>query len=165
MKRFAFISVMLAFIATASMAQPRMTIETSEYKNTVSLPIESAYWHSEKEITINGIQNLGEGDYLFKLPQKDSLVIKTNDKGDKAMIAKKNHFLGAPFDFRFLYNIKEDERRIVLWYEDNRLYCGYIYDKTLKACQPFRDVKEKEFRRGMNRFGFGFRRMPRFTNN
>lgn len=157
MKRSILISVLFAFIATIAMAQPRMHVpfnnDTTKYVNVVSLSIENAYWHSDKEISFEGIQDLGNGDYLFGLPQNDSIVIKTNADKTKARIVKKNHFLGAPFDYRFSFNVKEDERRIILYYEDNRVYFGYVYDKNFKACQPFRDVKEKEFRRGMNRFG------------
>ena len=157
MKKSILMIVAALFIAMAAVAQPRpftfMHSDTTKYVNTVSLSIEKAFWHSDRDIDFEGVQVLGDGDYLFALPQSDSIVIKTNADKTKAKIVKKNHFLGAPFDMRFSYNIKEDEKRIILWYEDNRTYCGYIYDKNLKACQAFRDVKEKVFRRGMNRLG------------
>lgn len=145
MKKSILITVLFAFIATVAMAQPQMT----KFKNVVSLPIENAYWHSDREIKLDDIQDLGDGDY--SLPIKDSLVIRTNDERTKAMINN------APFGFRIIYNVQEDERRIVLWYDDDRIYCGYVYDKKIKACQRFGKTKEKAFRRGMNRFGFGFR--------
>lgn len=158
MKKSILIALMLAFVATVSMvAQPQMHVpfnnDTTKYVNVISLSLENAYWHSDKEIKVDGVQLVGDNDYLSPLPKSDSIVIKTNWDNTKAKIVK-----GAPFDYLFSFNVIENERRIVLYYEDNRVYFGYTYDKYFKACRPFREIKQKEFRRRMNGFGFRFRR-------
>lgn len=158
MKKSILITVLFAFIGTITMfAQPKiMFLDTTKYTDVVTLSIENRFFHTEREINFEGIQELGNGDYVHKLQHKDSLMFETNAEKTKAKIVKMNQFLRLPMDRFLSFNVKEDERRIVLYYEDNRIYCGYIYDKYLKACQPFMNIKEKKFIRGMRKFGFAW---------
>ena len=157
MKRFILLTVMLAFVASVSVfAQPRIiNLDPTKYTDVVTLSIENRFFHSEREINFEGIQELGNGDYMHALQRKDSIVFETNAEKTKAKVVRMNQFLRLPMDRFLSFNMKEDERRIILYYEDNRIYCGYIYDKTLKACQPFSNIKERKFVRGMRRMGFG----------
>ena len=40
------------------------------------------------------------------------------------------------------FNIDDNARRTVLWFNDKNIYCGYIYDKIYKACKYFESKKE-----------------------
>lgn len=156
MKKFILLTVMMAFVACASvLAQPKfINLDPTKYTDVVTLSIENRFFHAEREINFEGVQELGNGDYMHALQHKDSLVFETNAEKTKAKVVKMNQFLRLPMDRFLSFNVKEDERRIILYYEDNRIYCGYIYDKSLKACQPFMNVKERQFNRGMRRLGF-----------
>jgi hypothetical protein len=159
MKKSILFIVLFAFIATFAVAQPRMHVpfnnDTTKYVNVISLPIGMAYVHLPNQIEDGNLpsnaEDLDGGYYLFKLSPVDSLIITTDAANTKAKIVKKSRFLGVPFDGNITYNIKDDERRMILYYESKRAYFGYIYDKTAKACQYF--SKKPEFRHGMRRFG------------
>ena len=82
---------------------------------------------------------------MFTLPHMDKMIIKTNTDRTKAIIIKNSIAVGGRFNLIFRpyeYNIEENERRCILWYKDNRTYCGYIYDKEYKICQYFESKKE-----------------------
>ena len=35
------------------------------------------------------------------------------------------------------FNIEDSDRRLILWYEDDDIYCGYVYDKQYKVAKYF----------------------------
>lgn len=131
--------MLFMFVPTLLMAQPRF----SEYDVVDSLPLEMVYIHLDKEI--EDAVNLGGGYYMVKMPHKDKIVFRTNSTRTKAIMIYHSICFGSK---RFVYNIEENESRLVLWYKDNRNYCGYIYDKKYKVCKYFESKREfKRFRR------------------
>jgi hypothetical protein len=129
--------ILFAFVPMLSMAQ------FSEYNVVDSLPLEMVYIHLDKEI--EDAIDLGDGYYMVKMPHKDKIVFRTNSDRTKAIMIYHSICFGSK---RFLYNIEENENRIVLWYKDSRNYCGYIYDKKYKVCKYFESKREfKRFRR------------------
>ena len=153
MKKINFIiTLMLLFIATSVNAQMHHAFDYSEFEKVDSLPIELAYFYSHIPVKGEGVIDLDEGFYMK--PFKATFVIKTNADKTKAIVE-----IDPPFLHR-VYNVIESERRITLWYKDKDTYCGYVYDKELKACQNYGTRKErKNFVRRSDRF---FRRHPMF---
>jgi hypothetical protein len=145
--------VVLMFVAVCAYCQPQMmrpNIDLSQYEVVDSLPLEMMSVHFEKEIDIDddNFINMGSGDYLVRIPKKDKIVIRTNSDRTKGIVVYNSFVFGRHFEF----NIKENERRFILWYQDSKTYCGYIYDKSLKVCKYFES--KKEFKRFMwRRFG------------
>ena len=76
---------------------------------------------------------------------KDNMIIKATSDKSKAIVIHNSYAFGRHFEF----NVEDNERRTILWYEDKGIYCGYIYDKTYKVCKYFES--RKEFRRFMRR--------------
>ena len=128
-------------VCLSANAQPRF----SEYNVVDSLPLEMVYIHLNKEI--EDAIDLGGGYYMVKMPYKDKIMYRTNSTRTKAIVIYNSICFGSK---RFEYNIEENEGRIILWYKDDRNYCGYIYDKKYKVCKYFES--RKEFRR-FRRFG------------
>ena len=60
--------------------------------------------------------------------------------------------------------VKYDEARLILWFKDEHIYCGYIYDTKSKGCQYFEAINENEKDRIAKRFPF-LKRMPTFTDS
>ena len=160
MKKVLF-TLLMAFVTTMSFAQQRMHrpfIDYSLYETVDSFQLEMVSVHLPFEITDenvlkNGV-SLGSGYYMFKMPKTDKVIIKTNADRTKAIVVYKSFVIGGRFELpiggRFEYNITETDRRIVLWYKDNRHFCGYIYDKKYKVCQCFEE--KKEFNKFINKF-------------
>lgn len=149
MKRF-ILSLIFVFVALFSFAQsPRMNfmnhIDFNKYEIVDSFSLERILIHFDKELDDN--ENLiycGGGDYLAVVPHKDNMIIKTNLDRSKAIVLYNSYAFGRHFEF----NVQENERRITLWYDDNKIYCGYIYDKYYKVCKYFESRKEyKRFMR------------------
>jgi hypothetical protein len=166
MKRSILISVLFAFIATIAMAQPQMArpqmlrpfIDFSKYEKVDTLPLEMISVHFPTEIeneniAKNGV-SLGGGDYMFPTRHSDNIIIKTNADRTKAIVVFKSIVVGGRFELpiggRYEYTIEENDRRLILYYKDNRTYCGYIYDKKFKICQCFEE--KKAYRRFMRKF-------------
>lgn len=162
MKKSILIALMLAFIATVSVfAQPKMVrpfIDFSKYEKVDTLPLEMISVHFPTEIeneniAKNGV-SLGGGDYMFPTRHSDNIIIKTNADRTKAIIVFKSIVVGGRFELpiggRYEYTIEENDRRLILYYKDNRTYCGYIYDKKFKICQCFEE--KKAYRRFMRKF-------------
>lgn len=146
MKKIIFIMLSMLFISIEMSAQPKM-FDFSQYSNTDSLAVEMVYFHSDAVLTTEGIIDLGGGYYMAKTPFKTNFVIKTNADKTKAIVAHRFHF--DPFQ----YTVKEDDRRITLYYKDKKVCRGYVYDKKLKVCQPFDSNKGyKKFIRRHDRF-------------
>lgn len=98
-----------------------------------------------------------DGDYLINLPQEENLIIAYNSDHSKAIVLH-GYMWGKKMEF----NIKYDEARQVLWYKDEHIYCGYIYDTRYKICQYFEAINDAEKERLVKRFKF-LERMPTFT--
>ena len=79
-------------------------------------------------------------DYLISLPRARRLVIAYDINKSTAKILR-----GAPNRNR-VYNVDDNEVRLTLWYKDEHIYCGYVYDKKAKAGNYFEaiDASEKE---------------------
>ena len=149
MKRLIF-TFLLSFVTLFSFGQfnPRhfSSIDFTKYEVVDSLPLERILIHFNKEIDDNeNMISLGGGDYMAIAPYKDKMIIKTTPDRSKAIILYNSYVFGRHFEF----NIEENERRIVFWYDDKRIYCGYIYDKEFKICKYFES--KKEFKRFMRK--------------
>lgn len=101
--------------------------------------------------------DMGSGIYLLKMPEKHSMVILRLSEEGKAIVLHESFFISryfveptkyfrGPRHNHYKYNIEENDRRLVLWYKDDRIYCGYTYDKKYKVCQYF-EKREKEWKR------------------
>ena len=115
---------MLMFCVTSCFAQ---------YNVIDSLQLERINIHSPFDYESDKIISLGDGDYLIELPHRDKMIIATDKKRKKAIVLYNSIIFGRHKEF----TIKEDKRRLILWYEDNRIRCGYIYDKEYKVCKYF----------------------------
>jgi hypothetical protein len=99
-----------------------------------------------------------DGDYLVPLPREHNIIIAYDNEHTKAIVLH-----GYAWGKRMEFNIKYEGSRLILWYKDEHLYCGYIYDNKVKACQYFEAINDSEKDRLVNRFKF-LERMPTFTN-
>lgn len=150
MKRF-ILSLVFVFITTFGFSQTHTILphfdrpDLSQYEVVDSLPLERIMIHFDKEIDNDDFISLGSGDYMAPIPHKDKIVIKTNTDRTKAIVLYNSYCFGRHLEF----NVKENEKRTVLWFQDKNLYCGYIYDKTYKVCKYFES--KKEFNRFMKR--------------
>lgn len=148
MKRL-ILSLVFVLIATLSFAQgPRMNfmnrIDFTKYEVVDSLPLERIMVHFNKEIDDENFISLGDNDYMAPVPHKDNMIIRFNSDKTKAIVVHNSYAFGRHFEF----NIQDNERRLILWYEDKGIYCGYVYDKTWKICKYFESRKEfKHFMR------------------
>ena len=149
MKRL-ILSLFLTFMCSLGFAQHRHMvrpfIDIARYEEVDSFPLERLMIHANKEIDSEGCIELGDGDYLVNVPYKDRMIIKYNSDRSKAIVLYNSYIFGRHFEF----NIEDNERRTILWYEDKRIYCGYIYDKLFKVCKYVES--RKEFKRFMKRF-------------
>ena len=149
MKRF-ILSLVFVLVATFGFAQaPHMNrfepIDFNKYEMVDSLPIERIMIHFEKEIDNEDFIDLGSGDYMAPVPHKDNMIIRLTSDKTKAIVTHNSYAFGRHFEF----NVKDDEKRIVLWYQDKNIYCGYIYDKKYKVCKYFES--KKDYNRFMRR--------------
>ena len=99
-----------------------------------------------------------DGDYLIELPRQQNLIVAYNNDHSKAIVLR-GYMWGRHMEF----NVKFDASRQILWYKDDHMYCGYIYDTKSKAAQYFEAINEAEKDRLVKRFRF-LERMPTFTN-
>lgn len=102
------------------------------YKNIDTLLVE----------TVASVYPTQNNEYLIEIPSGNKLVIAYNEDKTKAIVLQSSF----PFVRYKEYNVKEDERRIILWYDDNILYCGYVYDKKLNAAQYCETINKEEFK-------------------
>ena len=155
MKRL-ILSLVFVLVASFGFAQaPRMNfmnrVDFNKYEVVDSLPIERIMIHFDKEIDDENLISLGSGDYMATVPYNDNMIIRTTADKTKAIVVHNSYAFGRHFEF----NVEDNERRTVLWYEDKGIYCGYIYDKKYKVCKYFES--KKEFNR--------FIRRPFFNRN
>ena len=127
---------LLLSIATLSYSQGRHFrnyIDISKYEIIDSFAIERISIYSPFDYEDDKIINSGNGDYLIEIPHKDKMIIRKTKDNKKAIVVYNSIVFGRHKEF----NIKDSDRRTILWYEDDNLYCGYIYDKVYKVCKYF----------------------------
>ena len=112
------------------------------YEIVDSLPLERINIYSPFDYKGDEIIDMGDGDYLIELPHKDKMIIMTDKERTKAIIVYNSVVFGRHKEF----NIQENARRIVFWYQDDNLFCGYIYDKYYKVARYFEESSFKRFR-------------------
>lgn len=126
----------MCLITLSSYAQRRHFreyIDFSKYEVVDSLPLERMSIYSPFDYDSDKIINNGDGEYLIEMPHKDRIIIRKTKDNKKAIVVYNSIIFGRHKEF----NIKNSERRLILWYEDDNLYCGYIYDKVFKVCKYF----------------------------
>ena len=151
MRKF-ILTFIFALIATLSFSQPRHfnynvvrpDINLTQYSVIDSLPIERILIHFNKEVDDDRFLDMGSGDYLAPVPYNDKMIIKTNQDRTKAIVIHNSYSFGRHLEF----DIQENERRLILYFKDDNIYCGYIYDKYYKVCKYFES--KKEYKRFMN---------------
>lgn len=109
-----------------------------------------------KPLKENQIIQLGENEYMFELPNKDKIMLKYNKDKTKAIITNNSIIQGMGLHF-FEFNIKDNERRTVFYYDDDNILCGMIYDKYYKVAKYFRNEKKEIGKRQFNRMRRSFR--------
>lgn len=140
---FTFLFTLMSMISYAQFVPQRHhfnykpNIELSQYVLTDSLSLEAIYIHSPFDYDDDKVVDLGSGDYIIEMPYKDKMIIRTNKDKTKAIVLYNSYCFGRHKEF----NIKDNERRMILWYEDDKIYCGYIYDKHYKVCKYFESKK------------------------
>jgi hypothetical protein len=109
----------------------------TEYTVRDSLPLEMITIQSafDYDTENDDIISLDGGFYLVPLPHKDKMLIATNKDRTKGIVLYNSYCFGRHKEF----TITENERRMILWYEDDDLYCGYVYDKAYKVAKYFED--------------------------
>jgi len=131
------ITLILLFVSITCLAQNRRHfreyIDFRKYEVVDSLPLERMNIYSPFDYDSDKVISTGDGTYLIEMPHKDKLIIRKTKDNSKAIIIYNSFIFGRHKEF----NIKDSERRLILWYEDDNLYCGYIYDKQYKACKYF----------------------------
>ena len=98
-------------------------------------------------------------DYIIELPRSSKILIAYNDDRSKAIVLRS----GYQYMRHLEYKVKDDETRTVLYYKDKHIYCGFIYDKRVKAGSYFEAIEESEKDRLVNRLPF-LKRLPTFNN-
>ena len=127
---------LLLSIATLGYSQGmhfRNYIDVGTYNIVDSFVIERISIYSPFDYEDDKVINAGNGDYLIKIPHKDKMIIRKTKDGKKAIVVYNSIIFGRHKEF----NIKDSKRRTILWYEDDNIYCGYIYDKVYKVCKYF----------------------------
>lgn len=110
----------------------------AQFEVVDSLPLERIMIHFNKEIDDEKLISLGEGDYMAPVPHKDNMIIRTNSDRTKAVVLYNSYCFGR----HLVFDVQENDRRLILYHKDNNLYCGYIYDKKFKVCKYFESRKE-----------------------
>jgi hypothetical protein len=110
------------------------------------------YVYTQKDtIIVENTTVTGEnGDYLIELPSKDNLIIAYNLSHTNAIVL----YAGFPFYKQKEYNVADSPTRLVLWYKDEHLYCGFTYDKRAKICRYFEAINEKDKEKLVKKFPF-----------
>ena len=134
-----FLTFIVMLMTISSFAQSPMRrhyreyIDFSKYEVVDSFPLERILIYSPYDYESDKIINMGDGDYLIEMPHKDKMIIRKTKDNTKAIVIYNSYCFGRHKEF----NIKDNERRTILWYEDDNLYCGYVYDKTYKVCKYY----------------------------
>lgn len=99
-----------------------------------------------------------DGDYLIELNRNHTFVVAYNKDHSKAIVLQ-----GYPWGKKMEFNVKNDEYRLILYYKDEYVYCAYIYDRRVKACQYVEAINEREKEKLVKLFPF-LKRMSTFTD-
>ena len=143
MKRSILILV-FALVAILGFSQPkffRHHIDISQYVTIDTLEIDMIYIPSMFDYDEDKVISVGYNEYVIEAPHKDKMVIKTNKDRTKAIVLYNSYIFGRHKEF----NIEENEKRLVLWYKDEDLYCGYAYDKKYHVCKYFEEFNKEKF--------------------
>lgn len=149
MKKFILVSIMCLFsVMTYSQTNHQRVHFRSVYTTVDTLVLKNVpTTHPSKD-----------GNYLIALPKEMSLVVAYNNERTKAIVLN-----GYPWAKKKEYIVKYEGHRLVLYYKDEHLYCGYVYDEKVKACQYFEAINSDEKDRIIKKFPF-LKRMPTFTD-
>ena len=134
MKRFIFILITFLTLNVCyaqDFNRSRMKHFRDVYKQVEVLTLENAPTTFPTE----------NNDYLIELPKATQVVIAYNEDKSNAIIIS---MPGYPFYKHMEYNVNDNEKRLVLWYKDDHLYCGYTYDKKSKAGKYFEAIDQEE---------------------
>lgn len=93
--------------------------------------------------------------FSVEIPGK--MIIAYNQDKTKAIILRNSYVFGKHLEF----NVKDEPYRLTLWYKDNHLYCGYIYDKRAKSCDYFEAISKSDKNKLLRRMPF-LRNVPSF---
>ena len=131
------ITLILLFTSITCFGQNRKYfreyIDLSKYEIVDSLPLERIFIYSPFDYESDKVISTGDGTYLIEMPHKDKMIIRKTKDNDKAIVIYNSFIFGRHKEF----NIEDSDRRLVLWYEDDNIYCGYIYDKQYKVAKYF----------------------------
>jgi hypothetical protein len=147
MRKFILASILCLFAVSAFSQAPRRFHFRNVYTTVDTLIVKGVQFARPNK----------DGDYLITLQNEQNLIIAYNSDHTKAIVLH-----GYAWGKRMEFNVKYNEARLVLWYKDEHIYCGYIYDTKHKACQYFEAINESEKDRLVKRFKF-LERMPTFT--
>ena len=100
--------------------------------------------------------SIGVEDYLVNLSTQ--LIIAYNNDKTKAIV------FGYMFGKHFEYNVKDDFSRLILWYKNRHIYCGYIYDKKSKTAKYFEAINREEKDKLVTKIPF-IKHIPSFYDN
>ena len=112
-------------------------IDMKQYEVVDSLPLERMDIFNPYDYDSEWVLQVTEGHYVIDMPHKDKMIIRLNKDRSKAIVVYNSFVFGRHKEF----NVKETDRRFVLWYEDDDIYCGYAYDKLIKCCKYFETRK------------------------
>ena len=129
-----FLFTMISMVSFGQVSIPKRVAHLFSFKKyevVDSLPIERLFIHSPFDYDDETVVSMGEGNYLINAPHKDNMIIRRNADNTKAIVVYNSYCFGRHKEF----NVKENDKRIILWYEDDHCYCGYVYDKEYKACR------------------------------
>lgn len=130
------LSILLMLCATICSAQHR-------YAEIDSLILEKMYVDRTAET------------FSVEIPSK--MIIAYNQDKTKAIVLRNSYVVGKHLEF----NVKDEPHRLILWYKDDHLYCGYIYDKRVKSCDYFEAISKSDKNKLLRRRPF-LRSVPSF---
>lgn len=133
MRKLILLMCLITLNSYAQRKHFREYIDFSKYEVVDSLPLERMSIYSPFDYDTDKVISTGEGTYLIEMPHKDKLIIRKTRDNTKAIVIYNSFVFGRHKEF----NIKNSDRRLILWYEDDNLYCGYIYDKQYKVAKYF----------------------------
>ena len=150
MKKVILISLMCLFTLAANCQRFGRNIHFRNVYTTVDTLIVK---------NVKSLYPTKDGDFLITLPKEEqNLIIAYNKDHSKAIVLH-----GYMWGKRMEFDVKYDEVRQILWYKDEHLYCGYIYDIRTKSCQYFEAINSEEKDKLVKRFKF-LERMSTFTD-
>ena len=113
-----------------------------------------------------------DNNYLITLPRESKMVIAYNSDKTKAKVLLTGQIMHRRWNRHMMnvfmeYDVEDNQARLILYHKDNRIFCGYIYDKKAKACQRFEAINEEEKDKLIEKMPFipfHLKFMPTFKN-